>query len=166
MNEVVKKTKHIVNLIKLDEYEKKEELSKLEDGIYVISNIIEKLPIKSLLIFKSLEKHILEYGKKIYLTGALTENFVKYLNKQKSLKDVELIVKDFTKIFVSPETYALFTKKGGKIKVLKKTKLIAITINPYSPQGYMLNSDEIKNRLKEFINIPIINVKEDELCLK
>jgi hypothetical protein len=166
MNELVKKTKHIVNLIKLDEYEKKEELSKLEDGIYVISNIIEKLPIKSLLIFKSLEKHILEYGKKIYLTGALTENFVKYLNKQKSLKDVELIVKDFTKIFVSPETYALFTKKGGKIKVLKKTKLIAITINPYSPQGYMLNSDEIKNRLKEFINIPIINVKEDELCLK
>jgi len=166
MNELVKKTKHIVNLIQLDEYENNHELSKLEDGIYIISDKIKKLPIKSLLTFKSLEKHILEYGNKIYLTGALTDNFIKYLNKQKSLKEVEIIVKDFTKIFISPETYTLFTKKGGKIKVLKTTKLIAITINPYSPYGYMLNSDEIKKRLKEVIDIPILNVREDELCLK
>ncbi|WGS65328.1 lysine 5,6-aminomutase reactivase subunit KamB [Marinitoga aeolica] len=166
INELVKKTKHIVNLIQLKEYENSEKLFDLEDGIYSISENIEKLPIKSLLTFKSLKKHILEYGKKIYITGALTESFLKYLTKQKKLKDVEIIVKDFTKIFVSPETFNLYTKKGGTIKVLKKTKLIAITINPYSPRGYMLNSNEIKRRLKEVIDIPILNVREDELCLK
>lgn len=166
INELVKKTKHVVNLIQLERYENNHKLSKFEDGIYVISGRIEKLPIKSLLTFKSLEKHILEYGNKIYLTGALTDNFIKYLNKQKSLENVEIIVKDFTKIFISPETYNLFTKKGGKIKVLKKTKLIAITINPYSPHGYTLNSEEIKKRLKEVIDVPILNVREDELCLK
>ncbi|WP_129409967.1 hypothetical protein [Marinitoga lauensis] len=166
INELVKKTKHIVNLIQLEEYENVERLSSLEDGIYVISEKIEKLPIKSLLSFKSLEKHILEYGNKIYITGALTDSFLKHLINQKKLENVEIIVKDFTKIFISPETFNLYTKKGGKIKVLKKTHLIAITINPYSPHGYILNSDEIKKRLKEVIDIPILNVREDELCLK
>lgn len=166
INQLVKKTKHIVNLIQLEEYEKKEELLKLKDGIYAISDKIEKLPIKSLLTFKTLKKHILEYGGKIYSTGALTDNFIKYLSSQKSLKDVEIIVKDFTRIFISPETYSLFTKKGGKIKVLRKTNLIAITINPYSPNGYILNSSEIKKKLKEVVDIPILNVREDDLCLK
>ncbi|SHF12382.1 hypothetical protein SAMN02745164_01828 [Marinitoga hydrogenitolerans DSM 16785] len=166
INELVKKTKHIVNMILLEETEYKEKLKNLDDGIYTISDKIFKLPIKSLLSFKSLEKHILEYGEKIYLTGALTENFLKYLIKQKDLKNVEIIVKDFTKIFISPETYKIYIKKGGKITVLKKTKLIAITINPYSPNGYFLDSKELKNRLKKVINVPIINVREDELCLK
>ncbi|GAB6190124.1 hypothetical protein JCM30566_18670 [Marinitoga arctica] len=165
INELVKKTKHVVNMISLEESEYKEEINKLPDGIYAISNNIKKLPIKSLLSFNKLEKHILEYGKKIYISGALTEKFLKYLNNQKDLKNVELIVKDFTKIFISPETYNIFTKKGGKIKVLRKTKLIAITINPYSPSGYVLNSEEIKKRLKKVVDLPIINVREDELWL-
>ncbi|KAF2955478.1 hypothetical protein AS160_10040 [Marinitoga sp. 38H-ov] len=165
INELVKKTKHIVNLIQLDESEISSELNDLEDGIYAINDKIEKLPINSLLSFDKLDKHILDYGNKIFLTGALTDRFLKHLSKQKNLSNVELIVKDFTKIFLTPETYNIYTKKGGKIKVLKKTNLIAITINPYSPKGYMLNSQEIKNRLKEVIDLPIINVREDELWL-
>ncbi|NUU99273.1 hypothetical protein XO12_03890 [Marinitoga sp. 1154] len=165
INELVKRTIHTVKMIQLDETEKKEKIKNLSDGIYTIAEKIEKLPIKSLLSFKNLEKHILEYGKKIYLTGALTENFLKYLIKQKDLKNVEIIVKDFTKIFITPETYKIYTKKGGKIKVLKKTNLIAITINPYSPQGYILDSNEIKKRLRKLTDIPIINVREDELWL-
>ncbi|MBM7560165.1 hypothetical protein [Marinitoga litoralis] len=165
LNELVKKTKHIVNLIQLDESELNEQLVNLEDGIYVIKDNIEKLPINSLLSFDKLEKHILEYGEKFYITGALTDRFIKYLTKQKDLSNIELIVKDFTKIFLTPETYNIFVKKGGSIKVLKKTRLIAITINPYSPKGYVLNSQEIKRRLKDVIDLPIINVREDELCL-
>ncbi|APT75429.1 MULTISPECIES: hypothetical protein [unclassified Marinitoga] len=164
INELVKKTKHVVEMIQLEKYNGK--IPEVEDGVYVIdNNKITKLPIKSLLSFKSLDKHILEYGKKIYITGALTDKFLDYLTKQKGLNETEIIVNDFTKIFITPETYRRFIKKGGKISVLQKTNLIAITINPYSPRGYMLDSKVIKERLKEHINLPIINVREDKLWL-
>jgi hypothetical protein len=161
INELVKKTKFVTDLIQLEK-ENNSELENLTDGIYAIDERAIKLSIRSLLSFEECDKPILDYGKKFYICGALGESFLKYLSKEKNLNEVELIVKDFTKIFVKPETYYTFIQKGGKIKVLHSTKLLAITINPISPYGYTMDSDEIIKRLKEVINIPIINVREGQ----
>lgn len=120
INELVKKTKFVTDLIQLEK-ENNSELENLTDGIYAIDERAIKLSIRSLLSFEECDKPILDYGKKFYICGALGESFLKYLSKEKNLNEVELIVKDFTKIFVKPETYYTFIQKGGKIKVLHST---------------------------------------------
>ena len=63
---------------------------------------------------------------------------------------------------MTPQSYLSFLKKGGKIEVLYKTHLIAVTVNPISPHGYVLDSNELCKRLSEQIGLPVFNVKELE----
>lgn len=164
--EIIKKTKHIVNLLKLDclEDREKEKIIDLEDGIYKIlwqQNSINKLPIRSVLNFSQLEENIFEEECSIYITGVLTERFIENLTRQKFLRNLEIIVKDFTKIFVSGEILNRFIKKGGKLKVLLKTKLIAITVNPVAPTGHLLDSRELIKAIGEFTEVPVVNLREE-----
>ena len=85
--------------------------------------------------------------------------FFEFLKNQHQISEIEIIVRDFTKIFVSPEVYYSFLKKGGKIKVVQKTKLIAVCVNPISPDGYNLNSEELIKALEQKIAVPIYDVK-------
>lgn len=40
-----------------------------------------------------------------------------------------------------------------------KTNLLAITINPVSPQGFKLDSDILKQKIQDVINIPVYDIK-------
>lgn len=166
LNEVIKKTKHVIKLIDLDEISssKREIIEKLDDGIYKIvweREEVEKLPIKSILSFSQLEQNVFQEECSLYITGAVTERFLDNISKQNFIKNVEVIVTDFTKIFSSTEVLNRFLKKGGRIKVLLKTNLIGVTVNPTSPAGYILNSEELIKKIKEFTNVPVVNLKED-----
>nr|WP_307775601.1 hypothetical protein [uncultured Cetobacterium sp.] len=166
LNEVIKKTKHVIKLIDLDEISssKREVIEKLDDGIYKIvweREEVEKLPIKSILSFSQLEQNVFQEECSLYITGAVTERFLDNISKQNFIKNVEVIVTDFTKIFSSTEVLNRFLKKGGRIKVLLKTNLIGVTVNPTSPAGYILNSEELIKKIKEFTNVPVVNLKED-----
>lgn len=166
LNEVIKKTKHVIKLIDLDEISssKREVIEKLDDGIYKIvweRDEVEKLPIKSILSFSQLEQNVFQEECSLYITGAVTERFLDNISKQNFIKNVEVIVTDFTKIFSSTEVLNRFLKKGGRIKVLLKTNLIGVTVNPTSPAGYILNSEELIKKIKEFTNVPVVNLKED-----
>ncbi len=97
----------------------------------------------------------------IYLAGALTDRFLNTLISRMKERELEVVVKDFTKIFVKPLTYRLFIKKGGRISVLYRSKLLAVTVNPLSPKGLMLDSDEIAHRLKDLTNIPVFDIFKD-----
>ena len=60
------------------------------------------------------------------------------------------------------ETYYAFLKKGGTMKVLQKSKLLAFCINPQSPEGYCLDSDELRVAMQESLGIPVYDVKRIE----
>jgi len=47
--------------------------------------------------------------------------------------------------------------------VLNKPNLIAITINPLSPAGYMLNSKDLKHELTKQIDVAIHNIKQTNI---
>ncbi len=48
---------------------------------------------------------------------------------------------------------------GVNIKVLNPINLIAITLNPYSPQGYYFEPDILLDKTRYFIkDIPVIDV--------
>lgn len=163
INEVIKKTRHTINLLKISGVDEKTKniLENLKDGIYILEGSRErKLPIKSILHFLNLEENIFKENMILYISGAITDKFIEYICRQEHVKSLQIIVRDFTKIFISPEILNRFLKKGGTIKVLYSTSLIGVTVNPVSPTGYSLDSNQLIDAIKEFVDVPVINVRE------
>lgn len=94
----------------------------------------------------------------LYVAGALTDSYLEKVRKNKSLRQVEVVVRDFTKIFVTSQAFHLFVKMGGNVSVLRKSKLIAVTVNPTSPSGYVLDSDTLCQQLSQAIHLPVYDL--------
>ncbi len=159
---VVKKTKFIYQMTQLPQYrEHYEDLQQIESGIYAITKegIID-LQIPSLMMIDKYKDKIFAKGTRIYVAGALNDKFVQFLKIQKNIKEIEIIIKDFTKIFAQEDNVLQYLNKGGQIKVLEKTNLIAITANPISPTGYNFNNEEMLEALRKEIPINIYNIKQ------
>ncbi len=150
--EIIKHTKYIYNLCNLPTVDEKTFSILNKKNVICICDGKEwqETELKSALDVQRL-KELNSNFSSIYIPGALTDNVLRHVH------DKEIIVKDFTKIFVS---YEQFLKYKPKIKVLEKSNIIGITINPYSPTGYVLDSESIIKELKEIIqDIPIIDVR-------
>lgn len=163
LNVVVKKTKFIYQMTQLPQYEGKhaEQLQQIENGIYAITDegIID-LKIPTLMMIDKYKDKIFDSGTRLFVAGALNDKFVQFLKIQKNIKEIEIIIKDFTKIFAQEDNVLQYLSKGGKIKVLDKANLIAITANPISPTGYNFNNEEMLEALRREIPIKIYNIKQ------
>ncbi|MBO7276957.1 MAG: hypothetical protein J6U84_03240 [Bacteroidales bacterium] len=160
---VVKKTKFIYQMTQLPQYQGEyyEELQQIENGIYAITQEgIVDLEIPSLMMIDKYKDKIFTYGKRLFVAGALNDKFVQLLKIQKNPQEIEIIIKDFTKIFAQEDNVIQYLNKGGQIKVLEKTNLIAITANPISPTGYNFNNEEMLEALRKEIPINIYNIKQ------
>lgn len=163
LNVVVKKTKFIYQMTQLPQYQSTlaEQLQNIENGIYAITEEgIVDLEIPSLMMIDKYKDKIFTYGKRLFVAGALNDKFVQFLKIQKNIQDIEIIIKDFTKVFSNEDNTLQYLSKGGKIKVLDKANLIAITANPISPTGYNFNNQEMLDALRKEIPINIYNVKQ------
>ena len=158
---LVSKTAHVVDLVNLELTSERNinTLMPLEKGVWFIDKSGE---LKELDAVTSLSRDIHFEGmddcKTLYVAGALVDGFLEKVRKNKSLRQVELVVRDFTKIFVAPQQFRLFIKAGGRIRVLQRSKLIAVTVNPTSPSGYVLDSDTLCDRLSEAIGLPVYDL--------
>lgn len=77
----------------------------------------------------------------------------------KLFKDVTFIIKDSTRIFIDYRDWQYFQKVGVNIKVLEKVNILAVTINPYSPQGYYFSPKEFLDKMKGILSpIPVVDV--------
>ncbi len=165
IREIVNKTAYATELIglPLTLINGRETLLDYEQGIWTIGRDGEVVgPIfESAFTMENRSIIRMEDGGAIYLTGALTERFLKMISSDTNLTEKELIIKDFTRIFVTPTLLRNFLKKGGKITVLQKTKLIALTVNPISPNGYTLDSNRLIDELTERVNIPVYDIKKN-----
>lgn len=161
LNTLVSKTAHVVDLINLEltEEDNLKALMPLDKGLWFIDQDGE---LHSLDAMTSLSKDIHFEGmdgcQTLYVAGALVDGFLEKVRKNKDLRQVELVVRDFTKIFVTPQQFRLFIKTGGRIRVLQKSKLIAVTVNPTSPSGYVLDSDTLCGKLSEAIQLPVYDL--------
>lgn len=163
LNVVVKKTKFIYQMTQLPQYQSKytEQLQNIENGIYAITEEgIVDLEIPSLMMIDKYKDKIFTYGKRLFVAGALNDKFIQLLKIQKNPQEIEIIIKDFTKIFAQEDNVIQYLYKGGQIKVLDQTNLIAITANPISPTGYNFNNQEMLDALRKEIPINIYNVKQ------
>ena len=164
---LVSKTAHVVDLINLDLTSQGNiaRLMPLEKGLWFID---KDGTLNNLDSMTSLSRDIrfdgMENCETLYVAGALVDGFLEKVRKNKSLKQVELVVRDFTKIFVTPQQFRLFIKAGGRIRVLQKSKLIAVTVNPTSPSGYVLDSDILCAKLSEAIGLPVYDLLKNKPC--
>ena len=161
MNALVSKTAHVVELVNLDltSDENIKKLMPLEKGVWFID---KQGRLNGLDAVTSLSRDIhfegMEDCETLYVAGALVDGFLEKVRKNKSLKQAELVVRDFTKVFVTPQQFRLFLKGGGRLHVLQRSKLLAVTVNPTSPSGYVLDSDTLCGRLSEAIGLPVYDL--------
>lgn len=92
-------------------------------------------------------------GERLEVSGALTDKMLR------DMMSAKVVVRDFTKIFVSAEMFARFERSGGVMEVVDKTNLIAVTINPTSPSGTVFDREMFLNAMKEAVNCPVYNVR-------
>lgn len=158
---LVNKTAYVVELIKVDitKHFKVLTSDKFTNGIFVLgNNEWIKLKTESSLVFNGEDASLIEDSEAVYITGALTDRFLNLVSQKKGTLLPEVIVKDFTKIFVSEPILRNFSKRGGKIKVLSKSSLIAVCVNPLSPAGFKLDSDTLCKELSDKIELPVYDI--------
>lgn len=162
VKQLISKTKHLYQFIMLDEVEEplRSTLGNIESGIWAVDSEgqIHDLGITSVFLIDRSEKDILRYGHTLFAAGAISDRLLKILAAKG--KDITLIARDFTKIFVTPEVYTEYTRRGNRLMVLQRSKLIAITLNPTSPQGFLLDSRSTCDALSDALQTPVYDVKK------
>lgn len=166
LQQLINKTRYVYRLINLPEVdvELKERLGTAGRGIFGIDDegAVHDLEIGSVFLINGNEQTLFKHGHRIYVSGAVSDRLIKTLAANKDVAKIRLVVQDFTKLFVSPEVYADFYRRGGRMEVMQQSKLIAVTLNPTSPTGYRLNSQEACRALEEALGIPVYDVLSDE----
>ena len=161
---LVQKTAFVVDLINLPltDGEDIRRLLPLEKGVWWTDGEGQLHELNGL---TSLAKEIrfdgMDQCRQLYVAGALVDGFLEKVRKNKNLRQTEIVVRDFTKIFVTPLQFRTFLKSGGSIHVLQKSQLLAITVNPTSPSGYVLDSDMLCGKLTEVTGIPAYDLLKD-----
>lgn len=163
---LISKTKYITQLVGLDLASEflREQFTPIYNGVYGVddNNRVVDFKLLSSLSISSVDKSLLKSVKTFYLSGALTDGFIKVLMGGGDIRGVKIVVRDFTKIFVEEMLYKSFISGGGTIEVLQKSKLIAVTINPIAPNGYMFNSDFLCEQLQQAIELPVYDIVKNK----
>ena len=158
IEEIVSKTAFTCSLIDLEEINRdlKENLEGKDTGVYVYipSSGLEETGIRNgmeLAEKKDFINRLSETEEEVFLFvgGAVTDNLMTALSRVEFKNGLTLIVKDFTCLFVSPMQMRLFESSGKKIYVKRKPRLLGITVNPTSPEGYRVDSETLCDRISK-----------------
>ena len=57
------------------------------------------------------------------------------------------------------DRFHTFLRKGGRIFQLFTTNLLAVCVNPLSPEGARLDSGELVQRIQQAIEVPVYDIK-------
>lgn len=167
MNEVVKKTSDVVNLLSIepiiDDSIIDLTLNIFKDsklGLIYGDNSVKKLDvITSLDCSKILLQEMKIKPKYVVIKGIISDKLIEEIvHSSDNFKGVTFVVEDGTKLFLKYDTYLKFTKMGGKIKCVKKINVLAVTSNPSSPYGYSFDGSRFLNLLRENISVPVFDV--------
>lgn len=159
-SELVKKTLHAVNIINLPVSLERESFVNCDDGLWIVTEQAEVVKLNSQTAL-SIDKNDLKeiaVARTLYISGAVTDSLLKHLLKQKKIP--EIVVRDFAKIFVSVENFERLRARGVGVSVLNSSRLLAVTVNPWSPSGYTLDSERIVAELSDRIAVPVFDVRK------
>lgn len=161
---IVTKTAFVCRLTEIPETtpEMRQLLESLEGDLFGIEDGIPYgLEIGSALNLEKIKDRIFSRGTIIYNPGIVSDKMMKFLSSQREIIQTELIVRDFTRLFVEPPTLGIFLRKGGKINVLRRSRLLGVTVNPYSPAGYTVDKERLTAALAQKLAVPVEYIYPD-----
>lgn len=168
MDKVIEDTLHQVEVFSLPVIEDKESRSIIEglmaqNKIAIIDKDLKINPINLQTALgggKVLGERLDHKSKYVVVPGSLVKNTIKDLiDTTKIYKDIDIVIKDGTKIFINSRDWMKFKKQGIKVKVLNPINLIGITINPYCPNGPSFEPREFLNKMRKSIShIPVMDL--------
>lgn len=162
--ELVRKTAHTVGLIMAEKYSGPgyERMSGLEGGgIWNIctDGSIRQVPSgMSALSLASVKDNLARGFAGIYVSGALTDRLVDRIVADGAGDGFEIVARDFTKVFVSPSCVARMERAGIMLKMLMTSRLLAVCVNPVSPNGIILDSSRLCGALEEKLPVPVYDL--------
>lgn len=150
----------LVNLPLLDDAALASRLRGIEQGVWAVDGegVPHDLEIPSVFLLDRAKVPFDTYGDTLYVPGAITDRLLNQLRAKR--KRVRLVAQDFTRFFVEPLTFHNFIKSGCEVCCLDSTRLIAVTFNPFSPQGYHLDSVRLRAMLREALQLPVYDVRD------
>jgi len=160
LQELIRKTKFRCDLIELPQVDDSvlKQIQMLENGIWRQCPTSGKWEMITNTVFtaKKISEKLLSHFPKIYVSGAITNEFLEHINKVK--QPIHLIANDFTKLFITKLTYDKFLRHGGKINVLQKAKLLAVCTNPTSPEGAYFDPIELQQEMQKTLGVPVYDI--------
>lgn len=93
----------------------------------------------------------------IYIQGALTDGKLDEILRNKEMAGKDVLVPDFTHIFATELLWHRFCRTH-RVYVERRSRLIGITVNPTSPQGMRLPSEELTQRLTEATGVHAVDL--------
>ena len=80
--------------------------------------------------------------------------------------NVELVVEDGSRLLLSKQNYDKLIIAGAHFCVIDETKLLAVTVNPFSAYGTHYDKSEFLDAVRRQVpdNVAVVNVLEDDEC--
>lgn len=164
IQEVRNHTRFVCSLIELPNVKAQlaDRLEPLAAGVWGIDAEGEAhdLNIPSAFALESNRYRIFDHGTTLFCSGAVSDRMLQFLSAQKQIADTTLIMRDFTRLFATPATLADYRRRGGKLEVLRKNRLLAVCVNPVSPRGYRLDSVRLCGELGEILSVPVYDLMQ------
>ena len=170
MEVVIQKTKHIVNLYSIPRadngildiavrvVQSKETVVVDEEGFCVTACTQTSLNSGA-----AIAEQLTERSRYVILSGSATFDTLRDIVISRRDK-VQIVVKDATRIFINENELFMLNKMGMDLKVIEAINIIAVTVNPYSPEGYYFDPEEFLQKMrKEMPDIPVFDVMQSEL---
>ncbi|MDF2672376.1 MAG: hypothetical protein K0R09_641 [Clostridiales bacterium] len=143
MEVTIQKTKHYAKMLCLEKVNDDiETICREAAGMGVVSfidknkKIINTKYITALGCGKQITGEIKPEYEYVVLPGTLTSSFIKSIRDVLKEINIKIVVMDGTKVFLDAMDYKTFERLGGRIQVVDSINLAAVTVNPYSPEGY------------------------------
>lgn len=169
METVIQKTKHIASLYSLpkaDEgildvavqaVEERKTLVIDEDGACTVAGTMTSLSSGS-----DIAERLTDNARYVVLSGSANFDTLRDIVLSKGSK-VQIVVKDATRIFLNESELFMLQKLGMRLNVIENIGIIAITVNPYSPEGYYFKPKLFLEKMREAIpNIPVFDVMQSD----
>ena len=95
------------------------------------------------------------------IPGALTDAAVVPLLKSGVMRNVRLVVRDPSKVLLSPDTFEKLSIRNVSLETVEAAKVLCVTVNPVSAYGWRFDADAFLKAMSAAVDVPVINVKEE-----
>ncbi len=97
----------------------------------------------------------------LFISGALPDEVLEALMEEGLFPVV--IVKDATRLFTSERVLARYAAAGGVVRVERRIRLIALTVNPHNPEGIDFDPDDFLAAMREGMpDVPVFDIVREE----